>query len=185
MRNWLGALCIVGLGFLAAAPAQAGSDGWSVKDARIEGSLVTAYTLNEHLNPFAIDVTSRNGKVTLQGTVDSDIDKSLAGEIAQGVDGVKDVDNELDVDKHAAASNDKDRDGDFADVVKDATVTASIKTQLLANTNTDGLDIHVETDNGTVVLTGQVESEEQSDLAEQLAENVSGVKDVDNKLSVR
>lgn len=185
MRNLLGALCIVGLGFLAAAPAQAGSDGPSVKDARIEGSLVTAYTLNDDLNPFDIDVTSRSGNVTLKGTVDSDIDKDLAGEIAEGVDGVKDVDNELEVDKHAEASNDRDHEGGFARTVKDATVTASVKTQLLANTDTDGLDIHVETDNGTVVLSGQVDSEEQSDLAENVAENASGVKDVENNLSVR
>lgn len=184
MRNLLGALCIVGLGFLAVAPAQAG-DGPSVKDARIEGSLVTAYTLNDNLNPFDIDVTARSGEVTLKGTVDSDIDKDLAGEIAQGADGVKDVDNQLDVDQNASDSNHSKDAGGFGQTVKDASVTASVKTQLLANTDTDGLDIHVKTSDGTVTLSGQVDSDAQSDLAENVAENASGVEDVENNLSVR
>ena len=43
----------------------------------------------------AIDVTAQDGRVTLWGAVASDGMRSRAGQIAQKVDGVKGVDNQL------------------------------------------------------------------------------------------
>jgi len=175
-------LCVLSLGLLPASDSLADQRGPTLKDARIEGSLVTAYALNEHLNPFRIDVRARNGEVTLTGTVESDIDRDLAGEIAQGMGGVKNVDNRLKVDKKAGHG--KSNGTGFAQTVRDATLTASVKAKLLADGNVHGTDIAVDTDNGEVTLRGKVASEEQKELAGSIAVNTDGVREVHNRLSV-
>ncbi len=57
----------------------------------------------------------------------------------------------------------------------DATTTAEIKTRLLANSNTHGLQINVDTKADVVTLTGKVASTEEAALAEQIASNVESV----------
>ena len=60
------------------------------------------------------------------------------------------------------------RDGNnrtFSDKVEDATITASVKSKLLWNTRTDGLDIGVDTVAGKVTLSGAASSAEEKDLA--------------------
>lgn len=69
--------------------------------------------------------------------------------------------------------------------IDDATLTASVKTALMADDTVRGLDINVETEKGNVSLNGQVASQAQIDQAVKVARGVSGVRDVDNKLTVR
>src|SRR5262249_55763528 len=49
----------------------------------------------------------------------------------------------------------------------------------------DASDIEVNVENSTIVLSGTVESRRAKRLAEDLAESVTGVKDVDNQLKVK
>jgi osmotically-inducible protein OsmY len=72
----------------------------------------------------------------------------------------------------------------FSDKVEDATITASVKSKLLWNSHTDGLDIHVETLGGKVTLTGSANSGAEKDLAGRLARNTDGVAAVDNRIAV-
>ena len=67
----------------------------AVQDAWIDGRLEGAYIFNEHLSAAAINTDVKNGVVTLSGTVENDIDRDLAGEIAKGMQGVASVDNRL------------------------------------------------------------------------------------------
>jgi osmotically-inducible protein OsmY len=152
-----------------------------VSDAFIEGKLISVYTLNEQLNPFDIDIESKDGVVTLKGAVENDIDRDLALELAQTIEGVKQVDNQLTIDPTIARS---DEPSGFASSVRNATITAKIKSQLLWNSKTDGLDIQVNTRNGSVTLEGVVASEEESGTAEEIARNTTGVRMVDNRLKV-
>lgn len=162
----------------------------AINDAWLDGKLESALLFNGHVNSFAIDTDVRSGVVYLSGTVESDIDRDLAGEIARSVGGVKDVKNDLVVDKAKAkakatgAERSKSKDRDFRNTVADATHTAKVKTQLLANTNTSGLGIDVDTTDGVVVLSGKVASAEERSLAGKIAQNTSGTKSVDNKLAV-
>jgi hyperosmotically inducible protein len=59
-----------------------------------------------------------------------------------------------------------------------------VKAKLLANNNTDGLKINVDTNDNVVTLRGTVQSDEIRDLAEALAQNTESVKSVENKLEV-
>ena len=76
------------------------------------------------------------------------------------------------------------RSRDFSDKVEDATLTAEVKTKLLANSETDGLAIDVDTEARIVTLTGNVKSAEEKALAGEITNNVDGVSKVNNKLIV-
>ncbi len=152
-------------------------------DTWIKTKLVTAYTLNEHLNSFVIDVEVEKGMVTLSGEVENDIEKELAEEIARGVEGVWKVENNISVEPEARKRA-EGKDRDFFEAVDDATTTARVKYRLLWNQHTDGLDIDVSTKEGVVTLAGLTASEIEKDLAVQIAENTKGVRKVVDNLKV-
>lgn len=66
--------------------------------------------------------------------------------------------------------------------IDDATVTAKVKAALAATDGISGTDISVETQQGTVILTGKVADATQSQRAAQVAQAVEGVRSVDNRL---
>lgn len=158
----------------------------AVRDAWIDGKLETALLFNERLNPFVIGTDVEDGVVTLTGSVKSEIDRELAGEIAASIDGVKDVRNELELDV-AAGDSENERQAqnrNFRQRVADATLTARVKSQLLAHSDTDGLAVDVDTEDGVVTLSGAVPTAEEKELMARLAANASGVQGVTNNLQV-
>lgn len=171
---------------LAWAAGGGGHSAGAIENAWIGGKLEAAYALNPHLNPFKIETDVDDGVVTLTGTVDSDIDRDLAGEVAKGVEGVTKVDNELQVDAKAARRSDDGTNSQrgFGQWVGDATTTAAVKTKLVADTNIEARHIDVDTMNGVVTLKGEVASDEQQELAERIAKNTNGVHKVVNDLAV-
>lgn len=69
--------------------------------------------------------------------------------------------------------------------VDDASITASVKSRLVAEKASNLTRIDVDTNNGTVYLNGTVETPEQKTKAEQLAWQAKGVKAVVNNLQVQ
>ena len=69
--------------------------------------------------------------------------------------------------------------------VDDATITASVKSRLVADKPANLTRVDVDTNNGTVYLNGTVESPDQKVRAEQLAWQAKGVKTVVNNLQVQ
>ncbi len=162
---------------IAAADKQP-SDTW------IDAQIVTSYLFSRHLNPFDISTSVNNGVVTLKGSVESDIQRDLAEQVAYSVDGVKKVDNQLKVDEKVVRKTPDPATPGLASKIEDATITASVKTKLLTNRNTHGMKINVDTKGRVVTLSGTLRSDSESELAEQLAENTSGVENVINKIQV-
>lgn len=70
-------------------------------------------------------------------------------------------------------------------VMADSAITAKVKTSLLADTQAKGTQINVDTSNGVVTLTGEVDSQDQIWQAGKIAQNVEGVRSVNNRLVVR
>jgi hyperosmotically inducible protein len=68
--------------------------------------------------------------------------------------------------------------------VDDATITASVKSKLLADERTEGFDINVDTMKGKVTLRGGADSLAAKQAAAELARNVEGVMSVDNMIVV-
>ncbi|MCR9185649.1 MAG: BON domain-containing protein [Halieaceae bacterium] len=150
-------------------------------DAWLEGKLETVYLFNRHLNNFTIDPDVAHGAVVLTGAVDSTVSKELAGELAQGVEGITDVTNRLTV---ADDTRGNENGRDFSERVEDATLTAEVKTLLLANSETSGLQINVDTTGSEVTLSGRIDSSAEKDLAGEIASQVDGVTGVNNELQV-
>jgi osmotically-inducible protein OsmY len=185
MKKQLAGTVLITTLLLGALQAFADEKG-APKDAWITGKLEATYALNRHLNAFAIDTETTNGVVHLTGNVESDIDRDLATELAKGIEGVVSVDNDLAIkpDARQAARNETTQ-RPFGVFVDDATTTAMVKSKLLANPNTKGLDIDVDTRGDVVTLNGEVATAEEKQLAGELAKNTGDVKEVRNQLVVR
>ena len=69
--------------------------------------------------------------------------------------------------------------------VDDATITTKIKARFVDNKDVDASAISVETLNGTVMLSGFAKNMTEKNMAEKLAREVSGVKQVKNEIAIR
>ena len=70
------------------------------------------------------------------------------------------------------------------EVITDSAITSDIKTKYLAEPGVSGLDIHVETNNGVVTLSGNVKTKAEETKAMSIARDTHGVKRVVNKMKV-
>lgn len=70
------------------------------------------------------------------------------------------------------------------EVLDDTAIATKVKASLLADGVTDGLDIDVDVDRGNVKLSGFADSEQEIAQASKIANNISGVQSVDNRLSL-
>ncbi|WP_373187729.1 BON domain-containing protein [Halopseudomonas sp.] len=177
-------LAIATTGMLALSPfsVMAQDNRSEVGEARMEGSVATAFALNRHLNPFRIQVQVQDRTAILTGTVENGVNRDLAEEVALSIEGIEEVDNQLTVDTDVDQS-DAERIS-FANSFNDATTTATVKSKLLWNRHTQGLDIDVDTSNSVVTLTGEANSDAARELAQRLAENTAGVRDVRNNIVI-
>jgi hyperosmotically inducible protein len=89
-------------------------------------------------------------------------------------------DGKLSIDEYIKANKDNDER-----VVADSTITTKVKTLLLAEKGVPSTAISVDTYEGTVKLTGTVETKDQIAKAVKVVEGVSGVKKVDNNLKTK
>lgn len=68
--------------------------------------------------------------------------------------------------------------------VDDATLTTKVKAKLLSDDLLNAIKIDVDTQNGTVFLSGVVDTPEQKRKAVQIAKNTEGVRKVEDNLKV-
>lgn len=182
LKRSLVALTVAGALLSTAAVGAEDDLRQKLTEARQEGSVWTAIALNRNLSPFTIDVDVEGETAILTGTVDSELDKELAEQVAMEVDGITQVDNRLEVDEQAGRGEERDRG--MGGRVDDATLTATIKSKLLWNRRTQGLGIRVESENGVVTLSGDVDSSETRELAERIARDTDQVREIHNQLNV-
>jgi osmotically-inducible protein OsmY len=155
--------------------APRGSELWA------EARLITTYSLNEHLNPFDIDVDVEGDTVTLSGVLDSPAERGLAVRLARDLSGIDNVEDRLQVVPPGEQAPDTNP---LYRLVEEANTSARVKLQLLWREPVEGLRVDVTTSEDTLTLTGTVRSEETKQLAEQIARRTTGVAQVENRLSV-
>ncbi|MEY4641982.1 MAG: hypothetical protein RLZZ227_1976 [Pseudomonadota bacterium] len=174
------------LGMMAATAfsSVALAEDWEgeAKDAWIDGKLEGSYLLNSELDGFRIDTEVKAGKVTLSGAVPSEAHKELAGEIANNLDGVASVTNNLVVASEGDAYSDKDRD--FSTRFYDMTTTVGLKSNFALNSELEAHEINIDTAAGVVTLEGEVKTEAEKMLAEEIATSYDHVSQVQNNLRV-
>ena len=147
--------------------ARSGSnDGWITLKTKL------ALIADKRTSGFQTDVDSKDGVVTLSGKVDTNEAKSGATEVARGIDGVKSVDNQLQVvpeakRKEVNAADDKIEDG--------------IKTAMKNDAKLKDLSLTAKANAGVVTLDGSVDTPQQLYEAAQAVRAVPGVKSVDTR----
>jgi osmotically-inducible protein OsmY len=123
------------------------------------------------------EVNTKDGIVTLKGEAINQAQKDLTTEYAKDVEGVKDVKNEMTV----AKTSKKRTTGEKID---DASITAQVKMTLLYHRSTSALKTSVTTKKGVVTLAGKAKNEAEKDLAGKIANDVKGVKSVNNQMTI-
>ena len=148
------------------------SDAWLMM--KVKATLLLHSSVSG-VNTEVSDV--KDGIITLRGKADSQAQKELTTEYAKGVEGVKDVRNEMTV-VGAKTSRNVGRD------VDDASITAQVKMVLLYHRATSALNTSVTTNKGVVTLGGKATSAAEKELATKLVNDVNGVKSVKNLMTV-
>lgn len=153
--------------------------------ARVKSNLLW----NRETSGMDIDVDADGGTVTLQGTVSSEPEKDLAVQLAENTSGVTHVKDRLTVQKGTDSGNSMGETIDQAventgKAVTDGWITTKVKSRLLFDKITDGLDIDVSTSNGVVTLKGVVASEMEKKHTLELVKNTVNVKNVKDQLTI-
>jgi hyperosmotically inducible protein len=141
-------------------------------DNRIELSARQSYVFKTFFKGADIKVHSKDGVVTLTGSVYTESYKSLAWETVANLPDVISVDNKLVV------------KGEAPDEDTDAWLVSNVKATLLFHRSVNATETEVLAKEGTVTLRGEIASVGQKDLATEYAWDVQGVKDVKNEMTV-
>lgn len=149
--------------------------GQVVDDAAVTSKIKAELLKDPATKALDINVETRNGIVQLNGFVDSAAARSRADAIAKSVTGVSEVQNNLEMKGQRTAGT----------AVDDAAITAKVKSALIANPLTKAHQIKVETNKGTVQLSGFVDSADAKMEAARVAQTVAGVSAVENNLDVK
>jgi hyperosmotically inducible periplasmic protein len=141
-------------------------------DDRIESSAAKSYTFKTYLKNDSIKVESKDGVVTLTGTVADASHKSMAENTVASLPDVKSVDDQLKISGEQPAEH------------SDAWITTKVKTALLFHRNVSASGTTVYTKNGVVTLQGEATSMAQKELTTEYAKNIDNVKSVNNEMTV-
>ena len=144
----------------------------SQMDERIESSAKKSYVYKTYLKDDAIKTESKDGVVTLTGTVTEESHKSLAKETVVNLPGVKSVDNQLVYNGEQPAEN------------SDGWISMQVKGALLYNRNVSAVKTQVFVENGVVTLKGEADNQAQKDLTGEYAKDVKGIKEVKNEMTI-
>ncbi len=144
----------------------------SEMDERIESSAKQSYVFKTYLKNDVIKIQSKDGLVTLMGTVVEESHKSLAKETVASLPGVKSVDNQLELKGERPVEN------------SDGWISIQVKYSLLYNRNVSSIKTQVFVNDGIVTLKGEADSQAQKDLAGECAKDIRGVKQVKNEMVI-
>ncbi len=150
----------------ACSPLQA-----SETDDRIESSAKESYVFKTYLKDDAVKATSKDGVVTLSGTVNEQSSKGLAQETVENLPGVKSVDNRLEV----KTLYPPDKSNEW--------LAMNVKSALLFHRNVSAADTQVYVEEGIVTLRGEAATESQKELTGEYA-YLEGVREVRNEMTV-
>lgn len=171
-------------GCVAAAVGAVGTAGYVAAQNRAPGQVADDAGIRLDINDkllkrsttlFSnVSVEVVRGRVLLVGTVASSADREEAGTIAQSAQGVKEVDNQIQIAD----------DGGVGGYAGDSWITTKVKSNLVTDFSLNGFSIGVETVNGIVYLSGVVRSDAQRDKAVEIARSISGVQKVVSAIQV-
>ena len=144
----------------------------SETDDRIETSFKNSFVYKTYLKDEHIKISSKDGIVTLSGSVANESHKPMAQDIAEALPGVKSVVDRIEV------------TGDRPTENSDTWVSMKVKSALVFHRNVNAHKTEVFVKDGIVTLKGEAASQAQKDLTTEFAKDVVGVKSVKNEMTV-
>ena len=142
-----------------------------LEDEEISDEVSGALRLDPIVEKYDIKVTTVNGKVYLNGRVDSFYEKARAEDVASRQPGVIEVQNNLIVDY-------------VWEPKPDWAIKEDVESEFAWSLMVDGGDIDVSVENGHVTLTGEVDAWSESQSAVKNAFE-AGARSVDNELIIQ
>jgi len=141
-------------------------------DSRIETAAAKSYVFKTYLKDDSIKTESKDGIVTLTGTVAESSHKSLAGNTIESLPGVKSVNNQLVVNGEQPAEH------------SDAWIKVKVTSALLFHRNVSASGTTVYVKDGVVTLQGEAPSLAAKELTTEYASDVDNVKEVKNNMTI-
>lgn len=138
------------------------------EDEEVRSAIHSHLEWNPEIDADYIRVFVDSGQVVLKGTVDSYWSRILAENLAVGVRGVTEVNNEL-----ALVTSDS---------YEDAVIAGDILAALERDVRVEENSVEVAVQDGVVTLSGTVPNWSAYFAAQEIAETTAGVKDVHNHL---
>jgi hyperosmotically inducible periplasmic protein len=178
--------------------------GHQLADSWLTTKIQAQYFADDDIKARHINVSTRDGIVTLTGFVEGPPQRDLAVQIARTTDGVRQVSDRLTVRGPARESGATATTGETPPAVPgneasiasaanapsppsppdDALVTARVQSKFFVDDRVKGRRIDVDTRNGVVTLSGAVADEEERAQALLLARTAEGVVRVEDHLTV-
>lgn len=164
------AALIAALAVLLVATARAAPAGKTPSDGDINEAVESRLFRDPAVPQRDIEISTRQGVVTLSGWVPSLLARDHAQKLAETVRGVRSIVNTLDVRPRTSRTDEQ--------------VRRDVSQALLYDAATDAYEVKVSVEKGVAFLRGKVSSFAERELAERVSRGVSGVSDVKNELSV-
>lgn len=153
----------------------------------LQERITRALERNSELRDDEIQCKIENGTATLMGSVDSTYEKNKAESIVSGINGVSEVDNQIEVtgdtttgftyyeyygypDYSYEYGNDRDND------LTDEELKDNVESEFFWSWSVDGSNIDIDVNDGTVTLTGEVDDFAEKQAAAQNAREAGAVQ---------
>lgn len=143
----------------------------SEMDDRIEAAAKSSYVFKTFLKEDPITTSSKDGAVTLTGTVKDADHKQLAQDTVAELPGVKSVENKIEI---------KDSPPEHSDTW----LFLKVKNTLAFHRSVSAMNTTVAVNQGVATLTGEASSEAQKELTTAYTADVEGITSVKNEMTV-
>lgn len=140
------------------------------EDSEIRSNVKKALSLNLNVDEEMIQVSVKEGIVTLEGSVDSLWKKELVESVISGISGIIDISNKLSI-----IPTKKTSDKEIAEDII-GSIDRNYKVQVE--------DIYVKVKDGIVTLSGTLDNWYEYNAAMEAAKFTSGVKDINDELKI-
>ena len=125
-------------------------------------------------------------KATYERTLAAHTDNTTTGAVAHNARdaGANVAQNAREAGSNVAATT-REKSADASAAMSDTMITTKVKAEMAADPLVKAMDVHVETQNGVVMLSGFVPSKAEADKAVEIARAVKDVKDVKSSIQVK
>lgn len=152
------------------------SVGEKLDDTVITTQVKMALLLHRSTSTFRTEVSTTNGIVVINGSVENSAEKELITKLVEDIQGVKSVENKMTIAKEKTST--------VGEKLDDSVITAKVKMALVIHRSTGVLRTSVTTNDAVVTVSGKALNIAEKELVSKVIEDVDGVKSVINEMNI-